>query len=947
MKIRVAASLLAIAFVAVPVWADQPPAKQVPAKQPGRWAQDYTGRAADPDVRFGTLPNGLRYAIRHNETPSDGVAMRLRIGSGSMAERDEEQGLAHFLEHMAFRGSRAIADGEVVHMLERQGLRFGADTNAATGQDQTIYTFTFPRADAAALDTGFTLFREIGERLTLAAPAIEAEKGVVLSEERVRDTPGYRAVKANFGNALAGTRAVVRWPIGTVETIKGATPERLRRFYAANYRPDNATIVVVGAVDVAAVEAAIKARFADWKPAAPRDPAAAGVPVPAASAAEFTGAGVPDQLTLSWVRPVDPRAETEAFDREQLLTLVGLSVLNNRLADRAGKPGSPYVAAQAGTATALLGVASLTQVSIAGAPEKWREALDAVTGEQRQLLQGGVDAAELQRAGTQLLTMFQMLAANAPTRKSSDLADEIVRGANEDQIVTSPAQDLALARQVLATMKPEDVNAALRLAFAGSGASGGPVLFRATQGAAVTAPVLGQALAADYARTLGARAAQADVVWPYTDFGAPGTVTARSEDKALGATTVTFANGARLLVKPTAFEKDRIHVAVSLGNGRKGTPAALTHALWSADLMPLGGTGKLSISDITRWAQGSGRAITAKLSVGVGAFTLSGATRPQDLGSQMQLLAALARDPGFRPELADKLKAVAPMMAGQIGANAGAVFRREVARLSVGGDARFGMVPDDADLAATRPEDLPALLAPALSGSADVVMVGDVTVDAAIAAMQATLGAGTMAVRAPAPAVTVAMTPGRTEPFVVTHAGRADQAYYGVYWALPDFFADPKTAHVADVAAAVLSARLVDTVREKLGMTYSPQTDAHASVDLSGWDFLGVAIETPEANFAAFRAALDAQIADLAAKPVSADELDRARGPLVAARLKDFESNAFWIARLPLVQRDPRVAAPVLDEAEALKAVTAADVQTLARRWLAGKVPVTVVAKAK
>src|SRR5690349_18455527 len=137
MKTRVFVASILLASAA-PLLAQQPL-----LQQPGKWAQDYTGRKADPDVRFGTLPNGLRYAIEHNETPSDGVAMRMRIGSGSLQERDEEQGLAHFLEHMAFRGSARVPDGEVVHMLQRQGLSFGPDTNAFTGFDQTVYHFNF------------------------------------------------------------------------------------------------------------------------------------------------------------------------------------------------------------------------------------------------------------------------------------------------------------------------------------------------------------------------------------------------------------------------------------------------------------------------------------------------------------------------------------------------------------------------------------------------------------------------------------------------------------------------------------------------------------------------------------------------------------------------------------------------------------------------------------
>ncbi len=339
--VATAAVAASLALGAAPVLA-----QQAPLEQPGKWAQDYTGRKADPAVRFGTLPNGLRYAIMHNETPKDGVAMRMRIGSGSLQERDDEQGLAHFIEHMAFRGSTNVADGEVVHMLQRQGLQFGPDTNAFTAQDETVYMFNFPKADAAALDTGLTLFREIGGRLNLAPAAIDAERGVILSEERLRDTPTYRMAKAEFATAFDGTRLINRWPIGKTEVIKTAGHDQFERYYRANYRPDNATIVVVGNIDPAAVEKQIVARFSDWKAAGSPDSIDLGTPTGADKVGEMVSPGVPDQVTLEWVGPADRRAETEALDREMLLRQVALTVLNQRLADRALKPGSPFVGAQ-------------------------------------------------------------------------------------------------------------------------------------------------------------------------------------------------------------------------------------------------------------------------------------------------------------------------------------------------------------------------------------------------------------------------------------------------------------------------------------------------------------------------------------------------------------------------------------------------------------------------
>ena len=951
MMLRGSVSLFALvlASAAAPAWADNAPgrADNAPAKQPGHWAQDYLHREADPAVRFGTLPNGLRYAITHNDTPSDGVAMRLRIGSGSLKERDDEQGLAHYLEHMAFRGSTNIADGEVVRMLERQGLRFGPDTNAFTAQDETVYMFTFPKSDASALDTGMTLFREIGQRLLLAKPAVDAERGVILSEERLRDTPSYQAIKADLGNSLTGTPVPDRWPIGLVSTIKAATPERLRRFYEANYRPDNATIVIVGNIDPAKVEAQLKARFSDWTSAVPADRLNPGTPKPAHPAAEFVAPGAPDTLSLSWQRPVDPRAETLSYDRKKLAELVAATVLNNRLADRAARPGSAYVSAQAQETASLYGVAGLTFMQISASPEKWHEALAAVVEEQRRLVTSGAGDTDLKRALTQLNTLFESAAANATTRKDSDIADAVISAVNDDQVYTSPAQDLAIARPMLAALTPPDIGAALTRLFSGTG----PVLFRAAQAGPVGAPALETALATDQAVVLKARAQEAAVVWPYTSFGAPGVVVSRHEDAALGTTEVRFANGSRLLVKPTAFEKDHITVKVELGNGRSGADPALVRALWATALLPTGGTVRLPAGDIDRWAQAGGRTIDVQMSADTRSFVLGGTTRPVDFVSEMQVLTAQMRDPGFRPELGDKLTAVGPMASGQIAANAGAVFSQTLHRVLTGGtgpDAmRYVDVPYGPDIAATRAADIPALLKPALAGPADVVVIGDVTVDQAVSAMQSTFAAG--------PALPARVEPDHHpltpatghDPVIAYHTGRADQAYYGEYWAQPDYFTDARASYVAKVAVAVLQSRLIDTVREKLGITYTPQTDAVASVQLPGVGYLGAVLETPPANFATFHTLLHGELADLAAHPITPDALDRARRPLIEGRTKDMEGNAFWTAWLPLVLRDPRVRQSVLETKAGFAAVSAADVQALFARVAADPAPIVVEARAK
>ncbi len=912
-------------------------------ERPGVWAQDYTGRKADPAVRFGTLPNGLRYAIMHNETPKDGVSMRLRIGSGSLQERDDEQGLAHFLEHMAFRGSQNIADGEVVHMLQRQGLKFGADTNAFTAQDETVFMFNFPKADATALDTGLTLFREIASRLKLAPAAIDAERGVILSEERLRDTPTYRMTKAEVDTAFQGTRLVNRWPIGKVDVIKTAGHDRLERYYRANYRPDNATIVVVGNIDPAEVEKQIVSRFSDWKPQGTPEAIALGAPTGKDKIGEMVSPGVPDQVTLDWVGPADRRAETAAVDREMLLKDVALTVLNQRLADRALKPGSPFVSAQAFETRSLLHSGALTSIGITTTPEQWQAALDAVSTEQRLLLRDGVRPGELNRAVATLKTQFQNAVQTAPTRKSAAIADAIVSTANDEELYTSPAQDLAFATPVLANVTPAEVNAAMKALFADHG----PILFRSAETDAAGDAKLASALSSAYSRPLGAAAKEAAITWPYDSFGKPGAVISKTVDSRLGTTLVTFANGTRLLVKPTDFEKGKIAVGVLVGNGRAGVNPAAAHALWESQLFPLAGTAKLPLGDITQWAEEHDKVLSIALEPGNREFVLTGSTRPADLPTQMQLLDAYARDPGFRPEAFEKAKAVAPMFAGQIAGNAGAVYSRGVQELMVGHDPRFEKLPSASDLAKVAPDDLPQLLKQPLASQADVIMVGDVTVDEAIEATAATFAAGPGGRPAAPAAAAVSMAQGRAKPYVFEHSGRLDQAFYGEYFQLPDYFADPRTSAVADVASAILSSRLVDTVREKLGITYSPQVNALTSVDLPGEGYFGVTLETPPANFDKFHAMLADQIADLASKPVSADELERAKQPLIESERKRRETNKFWLGKLTQLMRDPRVEGEVLSTIDRLSAVTAADVQALVAKRLAGQQPVVVIAKAK
>ncbi|MEY4953501.1 MAG: hypothetical protein RL299_1925, partial [Pseudomonadota bacterium] len=204
---------------------------------PPVWAFEKTDVPVDPGYRFGRLPNGMRYVIRQNATPKGTATVRFQIEAGSLDESDEERGYAHFLEHMAFNGSTNVPEGEMVKLLERNGLAFGADTNAETGFVHTAYKLDLPRADPALLDTALMLMRETATELTFSPEAVNRERGVMLAELRDRDTYAQRNAMDGVAFGLPGSRMSRRWMGGTRESLDAATPEKLRAFWRREYVP--------------------------------------------------------------------------------------------------------------------------------------------------------------------------------------------------------------------------------------------------------------------------------------------------------------------------------------------------------------------------------------------------------------------------------------------------------------------------------------------------------------------------------------------------------------------------------------------------------------------------------------------------------------------------------------------------------------------------------------
>jgi zinc protease len=901
---------------------------------------------ADPAIRFGVLPNGMRFAIQRQSIPPKQAALRLWFGAGSLMETDQQQGLAHFLEHMAFNGSKAVPEGDMVKILERLGLAFGADTNASTAFSETIYKFDLPHTDEETIDTSLMLMRETASNLTLSQDAMDHERGVVLSEERTRDTPNYRILKSRYAFLMPGMRLPTRYPIGQVEVLKTAPVSRIADFYHQYYRPDRAVLVVVGDFDPAAMEAKIKAKFSDWAPVGPAgtDPDLGQVKPRATEARLVVEAGVPLGLQMTWVRPPDLSPDTAAKRRRDLIRLLGFQVLNRRFQTLARSPQPPFIGAGAFKSDQEHS-ADLTMVVANAQPGRWKPALDAIEQETRRAAEYGVRQDELDREIVEFRAGLRARAAGAATRRQSELADEIVGSLDDNEVVTNPAQDLAFFEETVKDLKAKEASDALREVFKGSG----PLLFMQSpeivEGGDAT---LLAALNASQKVAVTAPVAQAQVAWPYESFGSAGKVAESKDVSDLETTFVRFENGVRLTVKPTKFRDDEVLVRVNAGRGMLDLPKDRQSMTWASGAVIEGGLKKISNEDMERVL--ADKMFDARFSIADDAFVLSGATRREDLATELQVLAAYATEPGWRPQGFERIKNAAKTLQDQYEATDSGVFSRDLGGLLHAGDRRWTF-PSRDEVANAKLADLQAQIAQHLTNDPlDVVIVGDLSVEQATDLVAQTFGA--LPPRNPRPPLTdaertVGFPAPNAQPKLLTHKGRADQSIAYIGWPTADFWSNPQRAREDAIMGEVVGIRLIEQIRQKDAATYSPSVSYNHSLTWKDWGYISASVEVPPQKIDSFYATVAKIAADLGATGPTADELQRAKAPRIDALQKARVTNQYWLSELSGAQADPRRLDFIRQLIPGTERVSAADVQRAAKTFLDDKKAWKLVVKSQ
>ena len=859
------------------------------------WPHEDSDIAVDPEVEFGTLDNGMRFAIRRNAEPPGRVSLRLHVAAGSLHEADNQRGLAHFLEHMLFNGSKNFPDVEnLLGQMQRLGIAFGSHANAYTSFDETVYMLDLPNIEEETLKLGFDVMRDFGDGALLDPKEIDKERGVILSEKRSRDSVEMRLMEQQFSFLLPDSLITHRFPIGTEKVIKEAQRDRFTSFYEGYYTPTNMTFIVVGDIDPLVYKKRIIETFASMKnPEQPGDAPNLGT-IPEGfkfKAAVFSDKEVKsDDLALGFVQELETESDSVSNRVERYPLSVANSIIGRRFEILAKEEGSPISSGSAGRFEWFNAI-EFGSIDVTAVEGKWKEAVPVLEQELRRALEHGFTTAELDETKAAIINQAEQAVKRADTRQSSSLAMGLVNSINEKRVFNSPSESLRITKIAVESLTPEKCHEALRDFWKNrdltitltsksapeDGASILTALYKESQAVKVDPPKK-----------------KAEVSFAYTDFGSAGTITSRREVSDLGITQLILSNNVRVNLKTTDFQKNSISVHGRFGNGKLTQPVDKPSLdMFSTVLLNAGGLGKHSSDDLKRIS--AGRNVGASLGVDEDAFTVDGSTTQEDLEMQLQLVCARITDPGYREEALRQFRKMLPMMSSQLQFTISGAMA-EMQEWSRGGDGRFAK-PDAKILSKYTASDVKAWVDEEFENAyLEISLVGDFNIEETIPLLLKTVGA-LPARSSTKPALSKEreiQTPSLPVTKKFTYTSKIPQAASVVGWKIPPVREKIGELRRLNVLATILDDRLRTKLREELGATYSPQAHASSSMVFDYGNLMAMSIGAPE-DVEKVTGLIHEMGLQLGSEGVTQDELDRALKPILSNLEKTLRDNGYWL----------------------------------------------------
>ncbi len=592
----------------------------------------------DPQIRHGRLDNGLTYYIRQNRKPENRAALRLAVNAGSVLEQEDQRGLAHFLEHMAFNGTEHFEKQDLVNFLEGIGMRFGPDLNAYTSFDETVYMLEVPMDDPAVFEKALLVLEDWAGALTLDPVEIDKERGVVLEEWRLGRGAQQRVLDRQIPVLFHDSRYAKRLPIGDPDILRTAPPEALARFYHAWYRPDLMAVIAVGDFDPVKVEAQIRSRFAKLKN--PSDaPDRPVVPVADHADTLFSIETDPElqysSVEIAFMRDaIEERFESDY--RRMLVEQLYSGMLNDRLSERVQQANPPFLAANVGE----LGLTRSKDIYLQMAVVRENDlahGLSALLLEARRVNRDGFGDAELDRAKAEMVRHYEQAYNERDKTPSASYADEYVRNFLDKEPAPGIPKELEMARRFTQEITLDEANHAARRWTAPTNRV---ILYSAPQKPGIKVPTQDDILAIVKSSDQAPLEAYADNVADLPlmpNLPKTGTVASEKLDERVGVTEWRLSNGAHVLLKPTDFKNDQVLLRAFSPGGYSLLPDdEFVPASTSSMIVGQSGLGSFNVIQLQKKL--AGKIARASAYIDSQFENVSGFASPDDLETFFQLV---------------------------------------------------------------------------------------------------------------------------------------------------------------------------------------------------------------------------------------------------------------------------------------------------------------------
>ena len=854
----------------------------------------------DPKVKIGRLSNGLTYYIRHNSLPEKRVELRLVVNAGSVLEDDDQLGLAHFMEHMNFNGTKRFPKNELVSYLQSIGVEFGADLNAYTSFDETVYILPVPTDKPGLVDKGLQILEDWAHNALLDPAEIDKERGVVIEEWRLSRGAEERMMKQTLPVQYRGSRYANRLPIGTKEVLEHFSYDALKRFYKDWYRPDLQSVIVVGDIDVNDIEQKIKQTFGNIPaPASPRKKEMFTVPDHKETLTVIAKDKETAFPSIEILFKKDPQPEITIGDycryiNRQLFT----GMLNSRFREVTLNPNPPFVGAGSFYGNSIARTKDAYQLFANTSDTGMSRSLYAMMQENRRVLLYGFTQSEFELQKKQMQSFYDRIFNEREKEESYKYVDEYVNNFLINEPIPGIEWEYDFVKQYLSTVKLEEVNS---LAKQWITKDNMVVTLNAPDKADVKIPSADEITAVLSSVDVATIEPYKEKILAASLMDArklkPGKIISTKTDDNLQTTTIKLSNGATVILKGTNFKNDEIIFrAFSKGGHSLVKDADYYSASNAAAIVTQSGVGNFSATDLGNMLKGKNTSLSPNISLY--SEGMNGSTIPKETETLLQLVNLYFTSPRKDKDAFESFKTRQKQLYANLGANPQIYFSSEFQKLMTQNNPRAGGLPKSEDFDKINLDRSFQIYKERFANAGDFTFffVGSFEEETIKPLLEKYIGSlpGTLqkekfkdlGIRPPVGKIEKIITKGADPKSMVAMVFTAPTTY------------NSKEAYALSSLGEVMSIKLVEQLREEKGGVYGVNAfGTLGRIPYSSSSFTITFPCAPENADTLSKAALD-ELRKIIKVGVTAEDLEKIKEQQKRKLEVDMKQNQFWMSSL-------------------------------------------------